>query len=722
MTTVGGVGGNQTYTGYVSGSSSVTMTKAQLISTAQAQGVTIPETALTKENYTADEIYNLISSYSNTRDTVATMFQVRGQTSGGQPQMTKEAAILDLQGRFPVTGQTSGDKYKAANNPGLVALGQALDAGVLDELAGKGFTRSEIVDIIAGAFGDTGIKNVANSDKFEVPYGHDQAAKDIYSKFITKMSEAALSSPEIAALEGQISQLTDQLNFNISSTKSIDSQIKDLKAQITKLVQDAIDEVEGLEESYKQRAKQTVESQVADYDGTEPYTTFESNLMTALRGLGGEYAEKMASAAQKMAKAQYMFTSITNLVSSLEVLNNSNDTLRSQISDKEGQLAIKKAELANVQPKRTDPIGFNLEPNVRIDFFLDLDENEDISNEMEFLGAENGWAEMMAIDTSAEGSDGAGKVDADELNNAFTNGVNLGDGRQGKLRAVKTELNADGTIKSQTVINDAGQILSGSDYMDLNSYQANGNMFETGNILQGTFDVVKGGATLSGAGYQTLDTLEWLDANYNFTDKDEGVGRFAQGEISGTTDLEEVLASSISLTETESELSEGWAALGLNGDDISADLQAAFTTEQKNKARAIAQNAFGTDVKETGSTSGASSTTGTTYAKFNEKDPVWKKLLDDVYYAGPDDLQAKRNAVLNRLRIANFNKDDVQKVLGLMNDNTTHAVRSHVAGDAYGIGDGSARLAAYEADVNENFLQEDQFRNRGIIQQHMQLM
>ncbi len=724
---IGGIGAGGTAgtggTGSVSNTSSITMTKQELIAAAAAQGITIPQSELTKETYNETEIKNMISSYSDTRDTVATLFCVTNNVTADDGEVWNITQAKDyLLSKYPVTGtatyQNSFQQFEADKNPEIPALEAALNGGALEELASHGLSRSQIVDAIHQAYPNAGIENVQNSDKYSIPNGHGAQASGVYSLFRSKLTQVTGSTPEIAQLEKDITKFTNQLNLNISNIKSLDSQIKSLKEAITEIVEEAIAEVEDLEEEGKREAKSIVIAEVNAYDGTTPYSSFEKSLEGKLKNVSDVYGDIIASAVTKMTRAEYMYTSINNLVGSISSLNEQNTGLRSQIANKEAELAIKRAELANQGDNANliDPIGFNLQDNVRIDFFIDLDGDEALSNETEFLGAVGGWAEMTALDKDAEGTDGHGTVDYDELVSA-SNGVNLSDGREGKLKAVQTELNADGTIKEQKIV-DISEIFSQGDSINLDSYKANGNIFATNNVLQGTFDVVKDGTTHTNAGYQTLDTLDWLDNNYKFSDKEKGIGRFAEGEIQGTTDEEEILASNYSFSDVEDKLTQGWAAVGIDRNDIAQKIQKEFTIEQKMIAEDKAK-AFGTTVKETGSTWGTSSTKPVTYDEFNPDEGEWKNLFENLYNShSKSTRQSIRSSLLSKLKNSNFSDSDVARCLARINEETCNSAINQYTGGFGALPTTKSEIISefgeYNNDIKDNFLTNDKYKDRDI--------
>jgi len=168
-----------------------------------------------------------------------------------------------------------------------------------------------------------------------------------------------------------------------------------------------------------------------------------------------------------------------------------------------------------------------------------------LSNETEFLGAKNGWSELTALDL-----DNDKKVTGAEMKG---------------LKVVATS--ADGT---QT-IQDASEVFGEADFIDLSSYNATNELMENGNTLLGTFNVNIDGQEV-GTGYNTLDKVDWLDANYDFSDADNGFNRFSYGNteaytmpIDYTSQYKEYLQT---YSDLEEKLEEAWNSVRLNREDM----------------------------------------------------------------------------------------------------------------------------------------------------------
>ena len=126
---------------------------------------------------------------------------------------------------------------------------------------------------------------------------------------------------------------------------------------------------------------------------------------------------------------------------------------------------------------------------------------------------------------------------------------------------------------NQTV-EDASKIFASDDAINLNSYKAVNEDFDNGNTLLGTFSLTFNGKDVAD-GYNTLDKVSWLDDNYDFSDKDEGINRFAQGN----TKADEVLDYSkeysdfaTKYSELESKMDTAWNAFNISRSDVSSTI------------------------------------------------------------------------------------------------------------------------------------------------------
>ena len=441
-----------------------------------------------------------------------------------------------------------GDSY-SASNPQLMALKQAMDDGVIAQLGQAGYSKEQILDVIKSVFPSVGIEATANGG-YTLPYGH---------------GDEAGTSPEMQALQTEIAALNLQITSNNTQISSLKASIEKLQTEVEQAIEEAINESEEIAEEQKAEAARIVNEQLNAYtsaNGEMTYDEFEANVTSKLDALSSDGNSKMSQVIRNIMNAESKMGTLKNYVTQMGTLIQENNTLTDQVKTKTADMSKLKEELANTEDpdcNRCDPIGFT-HGNARYDFFVDKDGDGQLSNEKEFLGAENGWAEMAQLD-----KDGDGRITGDEM---------------AGLKMVVT--NTDGT----QVVKDASELFNDdTDSINLGSYNTLNQELSNGNALLGTFDFAIDGQ-VSNKGYNTLDKIDWLDANYEFSDKDKGIGRFAQDETGNVQalDMTEDFANfEAKVDELEGKLTQAWANIGINRDDVKN--QIGLMAENKAKAQ-----------------------------------------------------------------------------------------------------------------------------------------
>ena len=343
------------------------------------------------------------------------------------------------------------------------------------------------------------------------------------------------------------------------------ASIEKLQTEVEQAIEEAIKESEEIAEEQKAEAARIVNEQLNAYtsaNGEMTYEEFEANVSSKLDALSSDGNSKMSQVIRNIMNAESKMGTLKNYVTQMGTLIQENNTLTDQVKTKTADMSKLKEELANTEDpdcNRCDPIGFT-HGNARYDFFVDKDGDGQLSNEKEFLGAENGWAEMAQLD-----KDGDGRITGDEM---------------AGLKMVVT--NADGT----QVVKDASELFNDdTDSINLGSYNTLNQELSNGNALLGTFDFSIDGQ-VSNKGYNTLDKIDWLDENYDFSDKDKGIGRFAQDETGNVQalDMTEDFANfEAKVDELEGKLTQAWANIGVNRDDVKN--QIGLMAENKAKAQ-----------------------------------------------------------------------------------------------------------------------------------------
>ena len=484
----------------------------------------------------------------------------------------KDSVIAELKAKYSAT-EGGNDPY-TMSNPQLQAFKQAMDDGLISELNKQGFAKNDIIDIISQVFPSIGI-SVTENGGYTLPYGHDEDAKELYDLFKTQIGQVANTSPEIEALKTSIAGLENQIAYNNNQLSILEKNVEALKEEIEELIEQAIDESEEITEDKKEEAKKIVAQELDNYTsakGAMTYEEFQSNLAGRLDSLDSSSQSKLSSITIKLLNAESKMSSLNGYLTQMNSLQNTNSLMQEQIGTKTVEMESLQAQMieenANCEDdccQRTDPIGFETDGK-KYDFFVDKDDNGLLSNEQEFLGAQDGWQEMAALDTN-----GDGKVDKSEL-------------EESDLKVVVTDESGKQSVA------DAADIFGDKDSIDLNSYNELNQEMDNGNALLGTFGLTFGGEKIEG--YNTLDTLDWLDDNYEFSDKDMGIGRFAQSETIVQDDQSSYFAQMISQFNQEYEnlelkLEGAWSTIGVSRDEVTSAISEQMRQEAQEQAEKL---------------------------------------------------------------------------------------------------------------------------------------
>lgn len=466
------------------------------------------------------------------------------------------------------------DPY-TTSNPELTALNTAMDDGLIAELGQEGFSKTQIVNIINQAFPTIGISAKGDDGSYSRPYGHGSDAAKIYSRFSSQLLAATgEDSEEIKAARAKLAALNIQIADNNHSMQVLSVTIEALQDEVEDQIKEAIDESEDIAEEQKDAAKQAVNKRLNEYtskNGEMSYEEFQSAVSGDLSGIQTKSGRQLSNVVISLMDANHKMNLLKNYVSEMSDLQNMNQDLSSQATAAKSELdtlikeSIENASEADPQAECTDPIGFSTD-SARFDFFVDRDNNGDITNESEFLGATDGFSEMKKLD-----NDSNGIVTAQELDKAG-------------VKVIKT--NKDGT---QEILNASDVFKDVNDGIDLSSYKSANEDIGNGNTLLGTFSAKMNGAQMEG--YQTLDSQEWLDKNYQFTDESDGVGRFAQDSdgVEEALDFsEKINIFTMKNEQLETNLKKAWSQYGFDEETIDR-VTSAQNSSAKAKGKAISE-------------------------------------------------------------------------------------------------------------------------------------
>ena len=325
------------------------------------------------------------------------------------------------------------------------------------------------------------------------------------AEFSTKTLDVeGKSSEELKAMK---EELEAEKQENLDKMEAIEEKVEELIDKSEELVEKAIKQQEDDQAEYEEESKKIVKEQMKAYvdankEGEDGMSRQElqSNITGALKDIAPGVAETFNA----IAEATGLLDEVDTYIGELRTLIIDTQAIEGEISALDGSIAAAEAAEAAAcdPPPSCDPIGFETEDGARYDFIV---ADEDGFNETsDFLGAEDQWAEMEALDTSGDGI-----VSIDEFEAA-------------NIKMVKTDANGSQSEVGIREIFGDDFAIDLSTYKDANTAGYNGNL-STGDAdndgtldqeLVGTFEV-QGVADEAIQGYNTLDDVDWLAENYN---------------------------------------------------------------------------------------------------------------------------------------------------------------------------------------------------------------
>lgn len=343
----------------------------------------------------------------------------------------------------------------------------------------------------------------------------------------TEGADATAEDAELEANKEKKAELQAQWDALNSSAETIKETVEKLSEEIKTSLDEAIEAQKEITEEEQERVKELVSTQIEQFKKDKEagkdvkMSDLQANIKAGLAE--GGFDEEMSTILSDLVVTNTKMVTMDSLLDELGVINGQMKMLDTEMAnlDKVIEEQEKAAAEAAANCNPCDPIGFKDEDGTTYEFVVDKDGNGELSNFSEFLGSENFFDEMVALD-----ADGSNDVTNEELTNA---GVQV------------LVTNADGSQELKSI----EEAFGGEEVnVDLASYTEaeEGAVAENGQQLLGNYDISIGDDTYEG--YSTLDSEEYLLNNYTFTDADpaaaiagnaaEGAEE-AEGEISERT-------------------------------------------------------------------------------------------------------------------------------------------------------------------------------------------
>ena len=410
----------------------------------------------------------------------------------------------------------------------------------------------------------------------------------------TEGAAATAEDAELEANKEKKAELQAQWDALNSSAETIKETVEKLSEEIKTSLDEAIEAQKEITEEEQERVKELVSTQIEQFKKDKEagkdvkMSDLQANIQAGLQE--GGFDEEMSAILSDLVVTNTKMVTMDSLLSELGVINGQMKMLDTEMAnlDKVIEEQEKAAEqAANCNP--CDPIGFKNEDGTTFEFVVDKDGNGELSNFSEFLGSENFFDEMVALD-----GDGSGDVTNEELNDA------------GVMVLVK-DANGNQELKS------IEEAFGGEDVnVNLNSYAeaGEGAVAENGQTLLGNFDISVGDDTYEG--YSTLDSAEYLLENYTFTDEnpnnltvDGAAGAEDAENIEGdaergqiTADIDKFIEEyEAKLTEYEAQFESLTELLGLD-EELVATIHEFAETQGAAAAQSIIKEAEAAEAKE----------------------------------------------------------------------------------------------------------------------------
>ena len=364
--------------------------------------------------------------------------------------------------------------------------------------------------------------------------------------------EAIGNATEVEALQEELKVLERNREINMRTMNEVEAKISELVEQIEEEILSAEEMQEDAVKEHEENSKRVLEEQLAAYveankdkPGSMTNAQLRGNIDSALKSIAPNVAKIMNTLLAASSKMGELDANLANLNGLIVETNDIDADIASKTSE------IETAKAAEAQ-KCCDPIGFVMKDanGEQVQYDLIKDDGS-FDSTSDFLGAENQWEEMKALDT-----DGDGTVTSKEM-------------KEGNIKAVKT--NADG---SQEVV-DISEI-SDNISINLNSYKEGGTHSAIDTVsdadgdgtvdqnLLGTFTVNVDGQDIQG--YNTLDDVDFLADKYNL-EAGNPFGDLAD-DLQPHADFHEEYAGKAE--ELQGKIDEQYTNLGITQDAIDA--------------------------------------------------------------------------------------------------------------------------------------------------------
>ena len=394
-------------------------------------------------------------------------------------------------------------------------------------------------------------------------------------------TETTAEDGDLEANKAKLAELEAQWDNLNKSAETIKETVEKLSEEIKESLDAALEEQEQITKDEQKRINEMVQDNIAQFKKDK-----ENGKDVSLGDLQGQikeglsnsgFDEEMSALVSDLVVTNAKMVQMDGLLSELGVINGQMKQLDTSMTELENTIE-EQEKAAEEASKSCDPIGFKDENGTTFEFVIDKDGNGELSNFSEFLGSENFFDEMVALDT-----DGSNDVTNEELTNA---GVQV------------LVTNADGSQELKSI----EEAFGGEEVnVDLASYTEaeEGAVAENGQELLGNYNISIGDDTYEG--YSTLDSEEYLLNNYTFTDADPAAaiaGNAAEGAEEAEGEISERTNTTDGIDAFIEDYSAKLAAFAAQSIINEIEAQQAEEAEEKEEETAAVDGAEGANNEE----------------------------------------------------------------------------------------------------------------------------
>ena len=214
-------------------------------------------------------------------------------------------------------------------------------------------------------------------------------------------TETTAEDGDLEANKAKLAELEAQWDNLNKSAETIKETVEKLSEEIKESLDAALEEQEQITKDEQKRINEMVQDNIAQFKKDK-----ENGKDVSLGDLQGQikeglsnsgFDEEMSALVSDLVVTNAKMVQMDGLLSELGVINGQMKQLDTSMTELENTIE-EQEKAAEEASKSCDPIGFKDENGTTFEFVIDKDGNGELSNFSEFLGSENFFDEMVALD------------------------------------------------------------------------------------------------------------------------------------------------------------------------------------------------------------------------------------------------------------------------------------------------------------------------------------